>query len=118
MMDPNFRAQYEFRERWGHLANPRQWEIGRFVISAVVTFKSPRFDKEDLSEVTINCFAGPSDGQVSITETHILNSGYLHLDFTPKWQDFDFDDSSGALVVRGSSAKVGGDYTVLIQPEE
>ena len=113
----NFAALFEFRDRWRHLADPELREIQRFVLSCKVSFRAGSISVEDNSLVTINCFAGPSDGQVSVADTEILNSNYIHLDFSPNYQEYSFEESTGALRILGKSIKVGA-YNVTLQPIE
>jgi hypothetical protein len=118
MSGNNFAVLFDFRERWRPLANPHLRQIQRFVLPASVDFESPKFDQSDETVVTINCQAGPSDGKISLQETAVINSNYLHLDFDSNYQDYDFDDETGALTISGNSPKMGGDYRVIIQPGE
>ena len=114
----NFRMLFEFREKWRHLADPRLREIQRFVLPATVEFTSSKFNQTDQTIVTINCRAGPSDGCISLEETHVLNLNFLHLDFDPRYQDYRFERKSGHLTIHGNSPKMGGDYTVQVRPGE
>jgi hypothetical protein len=113
----NFAALRDFRNRWRHIADERMRELERFVLSAEVTYNSLVLDGGEVSKVTINCQSGPDDGKISIEETGCLVLDYVHLDFSPDFQDFEFNEDSGALVVSGSSKKMRGSYEVVIQPE-
>jgi len=55
---------------------------------------------------------GYDDGKVSLSENDELNANFLHLDFTPNYQEYKYDSSDSSLTIIGSSSKMSGDYIV------
>jgi hypothetical protein len=117
-VNPDFLALFEFRERWAHLADDHLASIGRFKVPATVSYFGRGIEVSDDSYVLIKTRAGPSDGAIEIEETHILNSNFLHLDFNPEWQRYEFDDGSGILTITGNSQKMRGPYKVTVEPKD
>ena len=58
---------------------------------------------------------GYDDGKISLSENDELNVNFLHLDFTPQYQEYEFDDTDNSLNITGSSPKMGGEYSVKIK---
>lgn len=55
-------------------------------------------------------------GTIHIYENEKLQSNKYHLRFSPDYQEMAFNTSSETLVIKGSSPKMGGDYSVTIIP--
>nr|WP_175428735.1 hypothetical protein [Azospirillum argentinense] len=57
-------------------------------------------------------------GKIRISENDDLDANEVHLDFDTKYQNYKFDEDSGALYIYGSSPKMNGSYTVVLTPVE
>lgn len=57
---------------------------------------------------------GYDDGKVSLSENDELNVNFLHLDFTPNYQEYKYDSSDSSLTITGSSPKMSGEYIVKL----
>jgi hypothetical protein len=90
--------------------------VGNCVFDAVVTYEFGGKSVEHETSCTI-VRNGYEDGKISLDEAGPLVSELFHLDFTPEWQTYNFDRSTGALIVTGNSPKMGGSYRVKIQPK-
>ena len=58
---------------------------------------------------------GYDDGKISLTENDELNVNFLHLDFTPDYQEYKYNSDDSSLTITGSSPKMSGDYTIEIK---
>jgi hypothetical protein len=59
--------------------------------------------------------SGDGGGKIALEENDELYSEKYHLDFNPTWQEYIFEKSRGALVIRGRSEKMG-EYEFVIVP--
>lgn len=59
---------------------------------------------------------GIQDADIRIYSNGILQLETHHLGFSEKWQRYEFSKKDNALVVTGSSPKMGGKYSVQILP--
>ena len=57
---------------------------------------------------------GYDDGKISLTETDELNINFLHLDFTPDYQKYQYNSDEHSLNIIGSSPKMSGKYSIKI----
>lgn len=90
-------------------------DFGRYRFNATVWYESSlKGDREDQTQVTVS-MASSENGKVGLGETGQLNADWCHLDFHPDYQEFEYDPETDALVVSGSSQKMG-DYEVRIVP--
>ncbi|MEI8594215.1 hypothetical protein [Photobacterium sp. Hal280] len=89
-------------------------DYGNCTFQALVEFRSKR---RNVSEITTVKFIrnGYNDGNITITEEAELTSDYYHLDFSPDWQEYSFNPNDNSLLIKGSSPKMGGKYTVAIK---
>jgi hypothetical protein len=60
---------------------------------------------------------GYEEGKLVLSEQGGLTLDAYHLDFTPGFQDYEYNTESHALIVRGSSPKMSGAYVVTILPQ-
>lgn len=105
-----------FRACWLSKDKGNVRRTGLFVINAKITYKSPKFADTGISEVTIN-FDGYEAGSIEISETEIFGAVKCHLGFCDyDGTDYLLDEDSDALVIEGSSTKLGGEYIVRIYP--
>lgn len=60
--------------------------------------------------------SGLKDGAIELDETVKIKVEEFHLSFTPSFQRYRYDLKSKVLLIKGSSAKMSGEYKVLIKP--
>lgn len=109
----------DFAQHWRYEPGFTMLSTGNCNFSARVIYEYAGGDP--MSDVT-SCLLvrnGFEDGKVSLEETDELTLSGFHLDFThgPGRQTYNFDRSTNALVIVGSSIKMGGNYKVTILPQ-
>jgi hypothetical protein len=107
---------YYFGQHWRDHPSFEVLPVGNYVFPALVTYE---YGGKSVTELT-TCTAvrnGYEDGKISLEERGVLSSTIFHLDFTDDFQTYKFDKSTFALVVSGSSQKMGGSYKVTILPQ-
>ena len=57
---------------------------------------------------------GYDDGKISLSENDELNINFLHLDFTPDYQEYSYNSNEHSLNIIGSSSKMSGKYSIKI----
>ena len=57
---------------------------------------------------------GYDDGKISLSENDELNINFLHLDFTPDYQEYSYNSNEHSLNIIGSSPKMSGKYSIKI----
>jgi roadblock/LC7 domain-containing protein len=87
-------------------------EHGDFRI--LVEYKS---SLRNVTEITTATFIrnGYNDGEIKLAENGELNSDNYHMDFTPSYQVYAFNSEECALIITGSSGKMGGNYKVKLK---
>lgn len=55
-------------------------------------------------------------GNIDIVDTESISSDKVHTGFSPKFQNYSYDNKNNILRIQGESAKMGGSYAVLITP--
>lgn len=88
---------------------------GNCKFKAVVEYRSPAKNASVVTDVSI-IRNGNNDGAVMLDEACALQASDFHLDFSTDWQQYRFAKDRGALVITGSSQKMGGTYSVSILP--
>lgn len=107
---------YNFGEAWKHLNNFRVTPVGNYIFEATIVYTSEaRGVESDICAVQI-IRNGISDGSIEIYSGSILQNETHHLGFSEEWQVYKHDPRNNALVVKGSSPKMGGRYRVDITP--
>jgi hypothetical protein len=89
---------------------------GESLFRGLVTYKALNGSVSAEAVVKI-CMNGFEEGKVSFEETNELPIERFHLDFSPDFQVYSLGED-GALVISGSSPKMGGKYSVTIRPLE
>lgn len=89
---------------------------GESLFRGLVTYKAGNGSVSAETVVKI-CMNGFEEGKISLEESDELPVDRFHLDFSPDFQVYGVGDD-GALVVSGSSPKMGGKYSVTIRPLE
>lgn len=87
------------------------YNFGNIKFNAFVEYNSPSYKKNGISEVTISMGA-PKEGETRLLSEIFNNSP--HIEFNPKYQDFNFDITNNKLVISGYSTKIGAAYEVSI----
>lgn len=105
-----------FGEEWKETTNFKVMPVGNYVFTAMITYISVRRGTERENCTLQIIRNGMQDGEIIIYANGVLQSETHHLGFTEKWQTYEFDKQNGALVVTGSSDKMGGAYSVRILP--
>nr|WP_321258880.1 hypothetical protein [uncultured Pseudodesulfovibrio sp.] len=82
---------------------------------AHIHYTSPKVTTSSSSEVTLY-FDTMGYGKVSIGENADLDTDTYHLDFTPHYQSYSYQNTDGQnkLVIEGNSPKMNGEYKVTI----
>ncbi len=89
--------------------------VGNCIFPSTVTyeFRGSSIEHKTICRITRN---GYEDGKVSLDETGPLVSEVFHLDFSPDFQTFSYNNKSHSFIVEGKSPKMGGNYRVFITP--
>jgi hypothetical protein len=85
--------------------------FGNIKFSAFVEYNSPSYKKNGISEIIISMGA-PKEGETRLL-SDIFNDS-PHIEFNPKYQDFNFDITNNKLVISGYSMKIGAAYEVSL----
>ncbi len=88
---------------------------GNCKFRAFVEYCSPARNVSAVTDVSI-VRNGYYDGTVRLSEVNTLSANDFHLDFTTDRQQYRFEKNRTALVIIGSSQKMGGAYSVSILP--
>lgn len=91
--------------------NKIPYNFGNIKFSAFVEYNSSSYKKNGTSEITISMGA-PKEGETRLL-SDIFNDS-PHIEFNPKYQDFNFDITNNKLVISGYSTKIGAAYDVSI----
>lgn len=111
-----FSEIYDFGDEWRNTTNFQVMPVGHFLFAAKITYKSMSRGTER-ADCTVQIIRnGMQDGEINIYANGDLQSETHHLGFSEKWQNYEFDNNDGALVVTGNSPKMGGKYSVRISP--
>jgi hypothetical protein len=109
-----------FRRYWGQSDEYPEENFGNnhiwIPIAAVYTWPISRAPLSFRSTLRAYVGSGPDDGQIDIDDTTKVKIEDFHLRFHARWQDYRYDESDHALVISGSSDKMGGDYSVRVTP--
>lgn len=84
------------------------------VLAAVIFSSNNRQATEDLRVKFIR--NGYQDGDIEMYGGHEITAESFHLGFDASFQSYRFNTKLSQIEVRGMSPKMGGDYTVSIQP--
>lgn len=110
----------EFRRYWNQSSGYPEDNFGNnhiwLPISAIYTWSAARAPLSFRSKLRAYVGSGPDDGQIDIDDTTKVTIDDFHLRFHARWQDYRYDDSDHALLISGSSDKMGGDYSVRVKP--
>jgi len=88
---------------------------GNCRFSAIIDYRSRIQNTKSVTEV-IFVRNGYNDGKISLTANNDLSVNNYHLDFTEMFQTNEYLTETKELVVKGSSEKMGGDYSVAVFP--
>lgn len=111
-----FKAISDFGDEWIGSENFEVSEVGHYLFSASVTYKSLKYGTQRES-CTVHIFRnGMQDGEISIYSSGELQSETHHLGFSTKWQEYKFSKDDGAFVISGDSKKMGGKYSARLIP--
>jgi hypothetical protein len=88
---------------------------GNCRFSAIVDYRSRVQNTKSVTEVLF-VRNGYDDGKISLTANSDLSVNNYHLDFTERFQTYEYLKETKELVVKGNSGKMGGDYSVAIYP--
>lgn len=86
-------------------------EVGNVRFEALVDYRSPARSMKVLTQVKITR-NGFNDGDIEIGECEDLNVTDYHLGSTRQYQTYSFNDDK--LLIKGTSNKMGGNYTITI----
>ena len=84
--------------------------------TASVEYVSKAFCKTFTTKIMIYLSGFSSSGKIVLFECGRARADKCHLDFLPKFQRYQFDETSGSLTIYGRSAKMRGAYEVTITP--
>ncbi|MER9592969.1 hypothetical protein NKI94_30110 [Mesorhizobium australicum] len=112
----NFDAIGDFTSRWRETEPFGTTWPERNFFSANTTYNSKGRTAVDSCLVRLETTAGYSDGSVRLYDNERFSSEMYHLDFSVRYQRYEFDQVTGALVISGNSSKMGGDYSCAIIP--
>lgn len=88
---------------------------GNYKFSAKIKYES-RKQGTQTETLAVKIFRnGNEDGRILISDGKTLKEATHHLDFSADYQKYRFDKDTEALVVSGTSTKMG-DYTVSLRP--
>lgn len=110
-----YSALKDFVEFWRDEENFDFRPNGNCEFLGRVVYSSPKEDEVEVTRIYL-IRNGYDDGKIKIVETKSLSVDRFHLDFDPKFQEYKFRKSDGALVVYGDSRKMGGEYSVTMMP--
>ena len=108
---------YEFMQEWREIENFHVLPNGNLQFSALITYSSPKYGTQTTASLIMVDRTGKSDGNINILDNGPLNSDTHHLGFSERFQSYEFDKSTGALVISGDSPKMGGKYKVMLKPD-
>jgi len=111
-----FNEMSAFGDHWRYSENFNHEPVGNYLFRALINYTSIKHGVI-LQECTVRFIRnGYQDGQIDIFDNGNLQSEEHHLTFNEKWQKYTFEEQSGTFEISSSSPKMGGAYTVLIQP--
>lgn len=87
--------------------------LGNCHFDAFVKYSSNLHSTKSFTEVLF-VRNGYDDGQISLTANMDLSVERYHLDFTERFQTYEFHQVANEFVIKGRSDKMGGDYRVVI----
>jgi hypothetical protein len=111
----SLRALDQFVEHWQDSPSFLVDPYGNATFRAFVRYSARSESKGHLTVVRIRRH-GHDKGRVYIQQDPGLFSGASPVDFFPPWQDYAYESDEHALMVHGSSPKIGGTYVVAITP--
>ena len=107
----NFMELSTFCDEWRDFEN-----FNPSFFSATVIYNSVKYGRET-EKCTINVYrAIPRDGNIVILSNGVLQSETHHLEVSPIFQTYQFDEDDASLVIRGNSEKMGGNYSIKLTP--
>lgn len=109
-----------FRRYWNQSSEYPEENFGNnhiwMPISAIYTWPAAREPLSFRSTLRAYVGSGPDDGQIDIDDTTRVTIDDFHLRFQARWQDYRYDHCDHALVISGSSDKMGGNYSIRVKP--
>ena len=87
-----------------------------FKFKAQVNYRSHKTTTVEQTFVRIFLSGYGTDGNIEILEEGDLVAENYHLGMVPAFGTYTLDEATGELVVRNSSPKMGGAFTVRITP--
>jgi len=111
----NFSAIKKFVDYWRNRQDFEVTPVGLCIFPAFVTyeFRGTCIEHNTTFIITRN---GYEDGKVSLDEAGPLVAEVFHLDFSPGYQAYGYDNKSHSFIVEGKSPKMAGNYRVVIAP--
>lgn len=105
-----------FGKAWRGTSNFKVKDNGDFVFAAEVIYESISRGRE-VQSCTVQIFRnGASDGNIEIYPKGKLQPDSHHLGFVVKYQKYTFSPKDKALLLAGSSPKMGGAYSATLLP--
>lgn len=84
---------------------------GNCHFQAIVQYTSSLFN--DITMTSVKFIRnGYDDGRITLDENQKLPQDKCHIDFTPDFQEYEFNAITKKLLVKGKSVKMGGNYLV------
>lgn len=107
----------QFKDHWSEAAFEVQSRSGPLFFSAQITYKSARRTViGERADVRIQLSGYGTDGQLDIFDSARLNVQNFHLQISPSWGNYKLNKTTGELVYKGDSDKMGGEYTIRVLP--
>lgn len=116
----NIRVLSDFRDFWR--GSPEYPEENLFNIKVwypvVVRYECADRKRNVTFQTRFDAFvgSGPDDGKIDLRETSKVSVNDYHLQFSPRFQTYEYDDEMHSLIITASSKKMGGAYKVVITP--
>ena len=81
-------------------------DFGNARFMAIINYSYGNKKINSISKVKI-IRNGYQDGKIDIDENDELNINFLHLSFTPNFQDYKYNSNNHSLTINGTSKKLG-----------
>ncbi|WP_338513628.1 hypothetical protein VRC24_19560 [Pseudomonas poae] len=107
---------YEFGKVWRDTSNFSVLAKGNFLFNANIVYTSEGRGIEKESCTVMMIRHGRQDGEINIYENDILTAETHHLGLNHKFQDYKFNKKDASFIIKGTSEKMGGDYSIKITP--
>ena len=88
---------------------------GNCRFNGIIDYRSKLQNSKSVTEVVF-IRNGYEDGKISLAANQNLTVKSYHLDFTEYFQKYIYLNETKELVIKGSSKKMGGNYSVNIVP--